>query len=96
MGIKSRMNSTSPAAMDPMEKLYREERAYRADRMVEKWSRVPELGKGLKNMDEGTARNTAILLENQARVMSRMTEAQMSNNFYGFTPENMLRLVRLN
>lgn len=93
MGIKNRMNN-SPA-MDPVEKLYREERAYRASRLVEKWSRVPELGKGLKNLDETAARNTAILLENQARIMSRMTEAQMSTNFYGFTPENMLRLVRL-
>ena len=34
-------------------------------------------------MDDGTAMNTAILLENQARVMARMTEAQMSTNFYG-------------
>ena len=79
MGIKNRM----APAMDPMEKLFREERAYRASRLVEKWSRVPELGRGLKNLDDVTARNTAILLENQARVMSRMTEAQMSTNFYG-------------
>lgn len=95
MGIKSRMRGAESPAMDPMEKLFREERAYRASRLVEKWSRIPELGKGLKGMDEKTAMNVAILLENQARVMSRMTEAQMSTNFYGFTPENMLRLVRL-
>jgi len=94
MGIKSRIQGSAPMS-DPLEKLYREERSYRSDRLVEKWSRVPELGKGLKNMNEGTARNLAILLENQARQMSRMTEAQMSSNFYGFTPENMLRLVRL-
>ena len=94
MSMKQRMQGSNPAS-DPAEKLYREERAYRADRLVEKWSRVPELGKGLKNMSEQTARNTAILLENQARAMSRMTEAQLSSNFYGFTPENMLRLVRL-
>lgn len=94
MGIKERMRGANPA-MDPVEKLYREERAFRGARLTEKWSKIPEIGKGLKNMDEKTAMNVAILLENQARVMSRMTEAQMSTNFYGFTPENMLRLIRL-
>lgn len=82
MGIKSRMRNNKPV-MDPVEKLYREERAFRAARLVEKWSKVPELGKGLKNMDDKVAMNLAIMLENQARVMSRMTEAQMSTNFYG-------------
>lgn len=95
MGIKDRMRGAASPAMDPVEKLYREERAFRGARLVEKWSKIPELGKGLKSMDERTAMNVAILLENQARVMSRMTEAQMSTNFYGFTPENMLRLIRL-
>lgn len=82
MSIKNRMRGAAPMS-DPLEKLYREERDYRTDRLVEKWQRVPELGKGLKNMDEATARNTAVLLENQARIMSRMTEAQLSSNFYG-------------
>ena len=77
------------------EKLYREEKGYRADLLVEKWSKVPEIGKGIKEMDTKTARNLAILLENQTRAMSKMTEAQMSNSFGGQTPENMLRLVRL-
>jgi len=95
MGIKDRMRGASAPAMDPMEKLFREERNYRGARLVEKWSKIPELGKGLKSMEDKVAVNTAILLENQARVMSRMTEAQMSTNFYGFSPENMLRLVRL-
>lgn len=81
MSIKKRMSGVP--AMDPMEKLYREERAYRAARLVEKWSRVPELGKGLKNLDDTTAKNTAILLENQARIMAKMTEAQMATNFQG-------------
>jgi hypothetical protein len=82
MGLKSRIQGAA-TMQDPLEKLYREERAYRADRLVEKWSRVPELGKGLKNMEESTARNLSILLENQARMMSKMTEAQMSDNFHG-------------
>ncbi len=94
MSIKNKIRENSRMA-DPLEKLYREERDYRTDRLVEKWARVPELGKGLRTMEEGTARNLAVLLENQARIMSRMTEAQLSSNFYGFTPENMLRLVRL-
>lgn len=80
---------------DLQDKLYREERAYRADKLVEKWSRVPELGSGIKKMDEGTSRNLAIMLENQTRTLSKMTETQLSSSFSGFTPENMLRLVRL-
>ena len=94
MGIKSRIQGNAPLS-DPMEKIYREERAFRADRLIEKWSRVPEIGSGFKKMEESTARNLAILLENQARLMSRLTEAQLASAFQGFTPENMLRLVRL-
>ena len=44
MGIKSRI--ASPAKKDSKEmlaeKLYREERNYRADRLVEKWSHVAD------------------------------------------------------
>jgi len=90
--IKNRINETQSHLE---EKLYREERAYRADRLIEKWARVPELGSGLKNLEENTGRNLAIFLENQARSLSKMTETQMSSSFQGFTPENMLRLVRL-
>ncbi len=93
-GIKGRIQDQRSLA-DPLERVYREERAYRADRLVEKWQRVPELGKGFNRMDENTARNTAIMLENQARLMSRMTEAQLAQAFHGFTPENVLRLIRL-
>ena len=46
-------------------------------------------------MDEATARNLACNLDNQAAHMSRLTEMQMSQGFHNFTPENMLRLVRL-
>ena len=77
------------------EKLYREERSYRADRLVEKWARVPEIGDGIKGLHENSSRNLAIFLENQARSLSKMTETQLSSSFQGFTPENMLRLVRL-
>ena len=98
MGIKSRI--ASPAKKDSKEmlaeKLYREERNYRADRLVEKWSHVAEVGKGITKMSTTTARNLAILLENQTRSMHHMNEAEMSHAFSGQTPENMLRLVRLN
>jgi len=77
------------------DKLYREERSFRADKLVEKWSRIPEVGKNIKNLQESDARNLAIHMENQARFMSRLTETQMSQGFQGLSPENMLRLVRL-
>lgn len=100
MGIKTRIRNTQPTkdtqkdVLSFEESLF-DERDYRADRLVEKWSKVPEIGKGIKNMPVNTARNLAILLENQARSMRKMNEAQMSSNFYGQTPENMLRIIRL-
>ena len=99
MGIKNRISNpmnNAPLREDISDKLYREERAYRADRLVEKWARVPEVGRGISKMPASVARNLGILLENQARAMSKLTEAQLSSVFYGFTPENMLRLIRLN
>lgn len=77
------------------DRLFREEREFRADKLVEKWSRVKEIGRGIPELPTQTARNLAILLENQASRMKRMTEAQLSNSFFGYTPENMLRLIRL-
>lgn len=93
MGISNRMNNN--LRENVQDKLYREERNYRADKLVEKWSRIPEVGKNIKNLVESDARNLAIHLENQARFMSRLNEAQMSTSFQGLSPENMLRLVRL-
>lgn len=96
MGIKGYTNSKVTDSNEFLkEELARKERNYRADRLVEKWSRVPEIGKGIKGMNTTTARNLAILLENQTRTMSKMSEAQLSSDFFGYTPENMLRLVRL-
>ena len=93
MGVTNRMNSS--LRENVQDKLYREERNYRADKLVEKWSRIPEVGKNIKNLAESDARNLAIHLENQARFMSRLNEHQMSQSFQGLSPENMLRLVRL-
>lgn len=98
MSMKSVMREKRPvkrATTAINEKLYRENKDYRSDLLVEKWSRAPEIGKGIANMDSRTARNLAILLENQTNYMSKMTEAQLSSNFAGQTPENMLRLIRL-
>lgn len=93
MGIRSRMTEDrmKPNAADLS--VYSEREA-RASRLLEKWYRVPEIGSGLKSMDDRKAMNTAILLENQARHMSRLSEATYSSAF-GATPENMIRLVRL-
>ena len=99
MGIRTRMSSRPARVREEREnlteKLFREERNFRADRLVEKWSNIPEIGVGMQEMEPRAARNLAILLENQTRQMSHMTEAAIASNFNGQTPENMLRLVRL-
>ena len=76
-------------------KLYKEERSYRGDKLIEAWSRVPEIGAGLADLPIVDARNTAINLDRQAAFMGRLTESQLSTALNGFTPENMLRIVRL-
>ena len=84
MGVTARMNTAAQNLRENVQdKLYREERNYRADRLVEKWARIPEVGKNIKNLSESDARNLAIHLDNQARYMSRMTEAQLSAGFQG-------------
>jgi hypothetical protein len=77
------------------QRLYKNERTYRMDKLVEAWSRIPEVGAGLKKLPLNEARNTAVYLDRQASYMSRLNEAQMSHAFNNFTPENMLRLIRL-
>jgi hypothetical protein len=75
--------------------LARTEREFRGAKFVESWARIPKIGAGLTQLPEAVARNTAINLQTQAASMAKMTEAQLSTSFQGFTPENMLRLVRL-
>ena len=53
------------------------------------------MGSGLKAMPIDIARNTAINLDRQYSWMSNLKESQMSTALNNFTPENMLRLVRL-
>lgn len=97
MSVTTRMNETKTADKKAVVSngLIKNDRAYRADCLVEAWSRIPEVGAGLKEMTLTEARNTAINLDRQAAYMKRMTEAQTSEAFQGFAPENMLRLVRL-
>jgi hypothetical protein len=82
MGISNAMR-TSPVKGEDQAKAYLSERSYRLGRLTEKWSRVPEVGDGLKQLSEGVAGNVAVLLENQARLMSRLSEAQLSSSFQG-------------
>ena len=98
MSVKNMMaanGATADTKSAIRENLYKSERAYRLDRRVDAWSKIPEIGDGLKSMDEAVARNVACNLDNQAAFMTRLDETQMSQGFKGFTPENMLRLVRL-
>ena len=93
MGIRQRMTEDA-LKLDESTIEALNEKSARADRLVEKWARVPEIGSGLRAMDGRKARNLAIMLEKQARHMSRLSEAQYSSAFAA-TPENMIRLVRL-
>ena len=89
MGVKSNIMGD-----DFLREMLADDRAYKADKLVERWSKMPEIGEGLVDLPTNKARNTAILLENQARSMAKMTEAQLSSNFQGYSPENVLRVVR--
>ena len=75
--------------------IYKQDKAFRADRLIEAWSRVPEIGAGLKEMPIADARNVAINLDRQTAYMQGLRESQLATALNDFTPENMLRLVRL-
>ena len=86
---------TNNKRAEAVAKMYKDDKNFRADKLIEAWSRIPEVGEGLKSMPVGIARNTAINLDRQYNFMSGLKEAQMSQALNNFTPENMLRLVRL-
>jgi hypothetical protein len=46
-------------------------------------------------MDISTARNIAINLDRETAFMQGLRESQLATALNDFTPENMLRLVRL-
>lgn len=93
MALSNRMNATEAKASSVMGK--GNARTFKLNERVKFWSNVPGIGNGMTNFDESTQRNLACFLDNQAAHMSRLTETQVSTSFSGFTPENMLRLVRL-
>lgn len=67
------------------------------DKLLEKWSKVPNLGEGLDKLYESnkrSARNTAIVLENQEAFLKKLTEQQISNDFKTL-PQNVLKVIRL-
>jgi hypothetical protein len=73
------------------------ERVKNAEPLIEKWSRKPEIGKGLQeNFDANPEKvaATAYILENEERHLKRLTETQISTAF-STTPENVMRIVRL-
>lgn len=75
--------------------LYKNERDFRAAQYLDAWKKVPKIGAGLDKLPFQEAANTAIMLNAQATHMANLREGQLSQSFSQFTPENMLRLVRL-
>lgn len=71
-----------------------------ADRLIEKWSkkRGLDLDNGgfakIFNESARTARNLAVILENQERHMKNLTETQISNAFQS-TPQTVVKVIRL-
>ena len=66
MGLSQRMNdkkSQEQVREAVRTKLYKNERTYRADKLVEAWSRIPEVGANLKQLPLTEARNVAINLD---------------------------------
>ena len=93
MALSNRMNDTLNKSASVTGK--GNARTFKLNERVKFWSNVPGIGNGMTSYDESTQRNLACYLDNQAAHMSRLTETQVSTSFSGFTPENMLRLVRL-
>lgn len=93
MSLSNRMNESAAKAGSVMGK--GNARTFKLNERVKFWANVPGIGNGMTSLDEATQRNLACFLDNQAAHMSRLTETQVSTSFSGFTPENMLRLVRL-
>jgi hypothetical protein len=59
------------------QKLYKNEREYRAAKYIDAWSRIPKIGAGLAELPLEEAQNVAINLNQQASFMSRLNEAQL-------------------
>lgn len=98
MSLASKMDERKKAAAlreATKKQLYKNEREYRAAKAIDSWSKIAKIGAGLKQMNLHEAQNVALNLTQQATYMSKLNEAQLSQSFSDFAPENMLRLVRL-
>jgi len=98
MGVSAAMKTSEANARireNTAFELYKSDRNFRADRLVNAWSKVPEIGKGIKQLPLTEARNVAINLDRQLNWMQNLKESQLATALNDFTPENMLRLVRL-
>jgi hypothetical protein len=96
MSLSQKMASANEAEKAQLdEALTRSDRNYRLAKRIDIWKSMPGIGEGMENFDEATQRNLACNLDNQAAVLNRLSETQTADAFQGFTPENMLRLVRL-
>lgn len=90
MSLQNRMAEQKAAATlreNTRKQLAKTEKDFRAAKYVESWSRIPKIGAGLTELPLADAKNTAIHLQTQAASMSKMTEAQLSTAFNGFTPK---------
>lgn len=71
-----------------------------ADRLVEKWSKRPDVGKNIvetydrDQVGKEKMRKLAVVMENQEKHLKNLTETQISNAF-STTPENVMRVIRL-
>lgn len=67
MGMNSVMSTKTQNTQGLREKalmkMYKDDRNFRADKLIEAWARIPEVGDGLKKMPIDVARNTAINLD---------------------------------
>lgn len=93
MSLRERIRqkeATSRARESAAMQLYKEDKKFRADRLVEAWSRIPEVGAGLKNMPIADARNVAINLDRQMAFMQNLKESQLATAINDFTPKYFL------
>lgn len=96
MSLSTRMNAANDVEKQQLdEALTRSDRNYRLAKRIDIWKSMPGIGEDMDTFDESTQRNLACNLDNQAAVLNRLSETQTADAFQGFTPENMLRLVRL-
>ena len=98
MSLQTRMEAKKQDATireSVRKQLYKNEKSFRAAQAIDAWSKIPIIGAGLKNLPLKERENVALNLNAQAGYMSRLSEAQLSDQFQNFAPQNMLRLVRL-